>query len=142
MVGQGSLFWLQNEGGINSGWCISGGKHSHLVRKELCIQNPGWECSGTGSRITTWPGTLPGRKYHCRQIWESRSVPCDQAGHGPSMRPIDQIFHRPCAVQWRSQCRRLFLRHRSTSIITRSRPLVPRSLNPMLSSSRVLFAPP
>jgi hypothetical protein len=38
MVGQGSLFWLQNEGGINSGWCISRGKHSHLVRKELCSQ--------------------------------------------------------------------------------------------------------
>ena len=34
---KGSLFWLQSEGRINSScWCISGGKHSHLLRKELC----------------------------------------------------------------------------------------------------------
>jgi hypothetical protein len=35
-LSQGSLFWLQSEGGINSDWCISGGKHSHLLRKDLC----------------------------------------------------------------------------------------------------------
>jgi hypothetical protein len=29
---------LQSECGINSGWCISGGKHSHLLRKELYNQ--------------------------------------------------------------------------------------------------------
>jgi hypothetical protein len=28
---QGSFFWLQSEGRINSGWCISGGNHSHLL---------------------------------------------------------------------------------------------------------------
>jgi hypothetical protein len=32
-MNQGSLFWLQSEDRINSGWCISGGKHSHLLRK-------------------------------------------------------------------------------------------------------------
>jgi hypothetical protein len=32
---QGSYFWLQSEGGLNSGWCISGGNYSHLLGKEL-----------------------------------------------------------------------------------------------------------
>ena len=37
-VNQGSLFWLQSEGEINFGWCISRGKYSLLLRKELYSQ--------------------------------------------------------------------------------------------------------
>jgi hypothetical protein len=28
------VFWLQSKGGIDFGWCISGGNHSHLLGKE------------------------------------------------------------------------------------------------------------
>jgi hypothetical protein len=31
----GSFFWLQSEGRINCDWCIFGGNHSYLLRKEL-----------------------------------------------------------------------------------------------------------
>jgi hypothetical protein len=27
-IRQGFFFWLQNDGGMNSNWCISGGNHS------------------------------------------------------------------------------------------------------------------
>jgi hypothetical protein len=33
---QGFLFRLQNDGGINSDWCISGGNHSYLLGKGVC----------------------------------------------------------------------------------------------------------
>jgi hypothetical protein len=32
------LLRVQSEGGINSGWCILGGNHTHLLRKGLCSQ--------------------------------------------------------------------------------------------------------
>jgi hypothetical protein len=31
-------FWRQSEGGINTGWCISGGNHSHSLEKVGCRQ--------------------------------------------------------------------------------------------------------
>jgi hypothetical protein len=33
---QGFLFRLQNDGGMNSDWCILGGNHSHWIRKGVC----------------------------------------------------------------------------------------------------------
>jgi hypothetical protein len=41
--GQGFLFRLQNDGGMNSDWSILGGNHSHLLRKGVCSlkKNPG-----------------------------------------------------------------------------------------------------
>jgi hypothetical protein len=32
------IFWLQGEGRINFGWCISTWNHSHLLEKELYYQ--------------------------------------------------------------------------------------------------------
>ena len=31
-------FLVANEGEINFGWCVLGGKQYHLLRKELCNQ--------------------------------------------------------------------------------------------------------
>jgi hypothetical protein len=33
---QGNFLRLQNDGGISSDWCISGGNHSHLLGKGVC----------------------------------------------------------------------------------------------------------
>jgi hypothetical protein len=32
------FFWLQSEGESNSGWCIPGRNHFHLLKKGLCNQ--------------------------------------------------------------------------------------------------------
>jgi hypothetical protein len=52
-VGQGIfLFWLQSEGRINSGWYISEGNHSHLLKRDFDAKekNPNIE-QGIGTLI-------------------------------------------------------------------------------------------